>query len=89
MKNKLNALQAKLGQYKGAVMAGAVSASTGAFADGTSATPLDTALTTVSTAATSGISSIETHSATVIAAVFGVVLLFVGARHLFSATKAR
>ena len=86
MKNKLDALKAKLGQFKGAIAAGAVLVSTGAFA---SATPLDTALTSVTSTATTGLASVESHSATVIAAVFGVVLLFVGARHLFSATKAK
>ena len=87
MKNKLEALKAKLGQFKGAVIAGATIVSTGAYAD--SSTPLDTALDTVTTSATNGLSSIQSHSSTVIAAVFGVILLFVGARHLFSATKAR
>ncbi len=85
MKNKLDALKAKLGQFKGAIAAGAVLASTGAFA----VTPLDTALTSVTSTATTGLASVESHSATVIAAVFGVVLLFVGARHLFSASKAK
>ena len=88
MRNKLEALKAKLGQFKGAVIAGSVIASTGAFADD-AATPLDTALDSVTTSATTGLASIQTHSATVIAAVFGVVLLFVGARHLFSASKAK
>jgi len=89
MKNKLQALQAKLGEFKGAIVAGSIAlCSVGAYASSTSS-PLDTALTSVTTTATSGLSSIESHSATVIAAVFGVVLLFVGAKHLFSATKSR
>ena len=89
MKNKLVALNAKLGQFKGAVIAGSVMVSTGAFAATGTSTPLNTALDSVTTSATTGLTSIETHSATVIAAVFGVVLLFVGAKHLFSATKQR
>lgn len=76
-------LFSKLGKVLGAVSA----LSLGAFAS--SATPLDTALDSITSAATTGISSIQSHGATVIAAVFGVVLLFVGAKHLFSATKQR
>jgi len=86
MKNKLQALQAKLGEFKGAIVAGAIVTGSSVFA---ATSPLDTALNSVTSTATTGLSSIESHSATVIAAVFGVVLLFVGAKHLFSATKAR
>lgn len=77
-------LFSKFGKVLGAVSA----LSLGAFASSTS-TPLDTALDSITTTATTGISSIQSHGATVIGAVFGVILLFVGAKHLFSATKQR
>ena len=86
MRNKLEALKAKLGQFKGAVIAGAVGVSSAAMAD---PTPLDTALDSIQTAATTGISSVQSHTAVVVSATFGLILLGVGARWLYHAVKGR
>ena len=88
MKRALKRVAMKMAKSKKLVIGtGVVGASTASFA--ADATPLDTALTGVSTAATTGLASVQTHSATVIAAVFGVALLFVGAKYLFGAIKQR
>jgi len=50
---------------------------------------LTTDLGTVTTAATDGIGLVSTSQATVIAAVFGLVLLAVGAKWIFGSIKAR
>lgn len=54
-----------------------------AFAD------LATDLGTVTTAATDGVSAVSSSQATVIASVFGLVLLAVGAKWIFGSIKAR
>ena len=50
---------------------------------------LATDLGTVTTAATTGLSTVSSSQATVIAAVFGLVLLAVGAKWIFGSIKAR
>ena len=50
---------------------------------------LSTDMGTITTAATDGISTISSSQATVIAAVFGLVLLAVGARWMFGSIKSR
>ena len=50
---------------------------------------LATDMGTITTAATSGIDTVSTSQATVIAAVFGLILLAVGAKWIFGSIKAR
>ena len=50
---------------------------------------LATDLATVTTAATDGVASVSTSQATVIASVFGLVLLAVGAKWIFGSIKSR
>jgi len=50
---------------------------------------LSTDLATVTTAATDGVASVSTSQATVIASVFGLVLLAVGAKWIFGSIKSR
>lgn len=50
---------------------------------------LSTDMGTITTAATDGISTISSSQATVIAAVFSLVLLAVGAKWMFGSIKSR
>jgi len=65
------------------VLAAALGFVTSAFAD------LSADLATVTTAATTGIASVSSSQATVIAAVFGLILLAVGAKWIFSSVRSR
>lgn len=50
---------------------------------------LKTDMATITKAATDGVTTVSTSQATVIAAVFGLILLAVGARWIFGSIKAR